>query len=112
MSFYPDGRDSNYDDTTISENARVQFPTRYLKNAAHPAVGDHPKNIIFLVNDPFGVMPPVSKLTQSQALYHYLSGYSPSVVQTKGIDEAAINFSACFGESWLTFHPSKYIYLF
>ena len=74
-----------------------------------PQIAGHPKNIIFLTCDAFGVLPPVSKLTSSQAMYHFISGYTAKVAGTeRGITEPTPNFSACFGAAFLTLHPTVY----
>ncbi|NBW95081.1 MAG: phosphoenolpyruvate carboxykinase (ATP), partial [Bacteroidetes bacterium] len=74
-----------------------------------PCIGGHPKNIIFLTYDAFGVLPPISKLTPEQAMYHFISGYTAKVAGTEmGVDEPQATFSACFGDAFLVFHPAKY----
>jgi len=102
-------RKVDYDDTSITQNTRASYPLDYIENAKTPAVGGHPDNIIFLTYDAFGVMPPVSKLTPEQAMYHFISGYTAKVAGTEmGIDEPQATFSACFGAAFLVWHPSKY----
>lgn len=72
-------------------------------------MGKHPKNIIFLACDAYGVLPPVSKLTPEEAMYHFISGYTAKVSGTEvGIDEPVPTFSACFGAAFLALHPSQY----
>jgi phosphoenolpyruvate carboxykinase (ATP) len=110
--FYDDTRDTNYDDTTITENTMVSFPLHHLRNAKTPAMTGHPHHVIFLANDTMGVLPPVAKLTPEQAFYHYLNGYSPNTVHEHGIESANVRFRACFGERFLAYHPSKYLRLF
>jgi phosphoenolpyruvate carboxykinase (ATP) len=106
---YPGSRDTNYDDTTITPSARLGFPLRYVKNAKIPAKTGLPKNVIFLANDTFGVLPPVAKLTWEQACYHFLNGYSPGIIAEKGTKIADLRFRACFGERFLAYHPTKYL---
>jgi phosphoenolpyruvate carboxykinase (ATP) len=102
-------REVDYEDTSITVNTRASYPLEYIDNAKIPAVGDHPDNIIFLTYDAFGVMPPVSKLTPEQAMYHFISGYTAKVAGTEmGVDEPQATFSACFGAAFLVWHPSKY----
>lgn len=99
----------NYDDGSITENTRAAYPIEYIPNALLPCVGNHPNNIIFLTCDAFGVLPPVSKLTPAQAMYHFISGYTAKVAGTEvGITEPQAVFSACFGAPFLVLHPGKY----
>lgn len=102
-------RTINYDDVSLTENTRVCYPLEHIDNAKIPAISGHPKNIIFLTCDAYGVMPPVSKLTPEQAMYHFISGYTSKVAGTEmGILEPVPTFSACFGEAFLPLHPYKY----
>jgi phosphoenolpyruvate carboxykinase (ATP) len=99
----------DYDDTTITENTRASYPIEFIPNAKIPCVGGHPKNIIFLTCDAFGVLPPVSKLTPAQAMYHFISGYTAKVAGTEeGVTEPQATFSACFGAAFMVWHPGKY----
>jgi phosphoenolpyruvate carboxykinase (ATP) len=106
-----------YDGTTTvdfaniskTENTRVSYPAHFIDNAVTPAVGDIPKNIFFLTCDAFGVLPPISKLTTGQAMYHFISGYTAKVAGTEmGVTEPTTTFSACFGKAFLPLHPTKY----
>jgi len=98
VGFYGKSRDVNYFDTEITENTRASYPLEYIENAKIPAVGGHPKNIIFLTCDAYGVLPPISKLTEEQAMYHFLSGYTSKIAGTEqGIKEPVASFSSCFG---------------
>ncbi|MGB0596804.1 MAG: phosphoenolpyruvate carboxykinase (ATP) [Rubripirellula sp.] len=99
----------NYDDASITENTRVAYPIDFIKHAQIPCVGSHPTNIIFLTCDAFGVLPPVSKLTAEQAMYHFMSGYTAKVAGTEmNVNEPTATFSACFGAAFLVWHPAKY----
>jgi phosphoenolpyruvate carboxykinase (ATP) len=105
-----DGTDIvNYDDTSVTENTRAAYPIEFIDNAVHPSVGGTPDNIFFLTCDAFGVLPPISKLTAGQAMYHFISGYTAKVAGTEaGITEPQTTFSACFGKPFLPLHPTKY----
>jgi phosphoenolpyruvate carboxykinase (ATP) len=99
----------DYDDTSLTENTRGCYVLDTIANAKLPAVGGHPKNVIFLTADAFGVLPPVSKLTPGQAMYHYISGYTAKVAGTEvGVKDPEPTFSACFGGPFLVWHPTKY----
>ncbi|NQV72894.1 phosphoenolpyruvate carboxykinase (ATP), partial [bacterium] len=99
----------DFNDTSITENTRVAYPIDFIDNAKIPCVGGHPKNIIFLTYDAFGIVPPISKLNSSQAMYHFISGYTAKVAGTEmGVTEPQATFSACFGNAFLVFHPGKY----
>jgi len=99
----------DYTDVSITQNTRASYPLEYIANAKIPAIGGHPKNIILLTADAFGVLPPVSKLTPEQAMYHFISGYTAKVAGTEvGVTEPQATFSACFGAAFMVWHPSKY----
>ena len=100
----------NFNDGSKTQNTRVSYPIYHIDNIVKPvSKGSHPKNIIFLTCDAYGVLPPVSKLTKEQAMYQYLSGYTAKVAGTElGITEPTATFSACFGAPFLTVHPIKY----
>ena len=99
----------DYHDTSITQNTRGSYPIEYIDNTAIPCVGGHPRNVIFLTCDAFGVLPPVSKLTPEQAMYHFISGYTAKVAGTEmGITEPVATFSPCFGGPFLVWHPTKY----
>lgn len=105
----PERRTVNYDDVSITENTRCAYPIEYIPNAKVPCVGGHPKNIILLTCDAFGVLPPVSRLTPEQAMYHFISGYTAKVAGTEqGVNEPTATFSACFGAAFMVWHPSRY----
>lgn len=99
----------DYNDSHLTENTRCSYPIEYIPNAKLPCIGGHPRNIIFLTCDAFGVLPPVSKLTPEQAMYHFMSGYTAKVAGTEmGVVEPEATFSACFGAAFLVWHPARY----
>ena len=99
----------DYTDNSITENTRVSYPLNYIDNIVDTSVGNTPKNIFFLTADAYGVLPPISKLTKEQAMYHFMSGYTSKVAGTEmGITEPTTTFSACFGKAFLPLHPAKY----
>lgn len=100
----------NYDDASVTENTRAGYPLNFIDNAMIPSRGGHPQNIVFLTCDAFGVLPPISKLTQEQAMYHFLSGYTAKIAGTEaGMgNEPQITFSTCFGAPFLPLHPTIY----
>ena len=104
-----DTRDVAWSDVSITQNTRTSYPIEFIPNAKIPCVAGHPKHIIFLTCDAFGVLPPVSKLTPEQAMYHFISGYTAKVAGTEmGVTEPQATFSACFGAAFLVWHPTKY----
>ncbi|WP_411767225.1 phosphoenolpyruvate carboxykinase (ATP) [Winogradskyella sp. A3E31] len=99
----------DFGDTSITQNTRVSYPIYHIDNIQKPSRGENPKNIFFLTADAFGVLPPISKLTPSQAAYHFISGYTAKVAGTEaGIEEPVPSFSACFGAPFMPLHPTKY----
>src|SRR6187431_1315346 len=99
----------DYTSQAITENTRCSYPVEYIPNAKIPCVGKHPKNVIFLTCDAFGVLPPVSKLTPEQAMFHFISGYTAKVAGTEmGVKDPEATFSACFGAAFMVWHPTKY----
>lgn len=109
VRFYPSSRTVNYDDGSRTENTRVSYPLHFISNAKTPSCGGIPKNIFFLTADAFGVLPPISKLTPAQAMFHFISGYTAKVAGTEaGIVEPQTTFSACFGAPFLPLHPTRY----
>ncbi len=102
-------RSIDFDDTSITENTRLSYPIWMIPNASETGMGGHPKTVVFLTADAFGVLPPISKLTPAQAMYHFLSGYTAKVAGTeRGITEPKATFSACFGEPFMVLPPSRY----
>jgi len=99
----------DYNDDSRTENTRCAYPVDYIEGAVIPGVGTHPKTVIFLTADAFGVLPPISKLNPDQAMYHFLSGYTAKVAGTEaGIKEPQPNFSTCFGAPFLPLRPNVY----
>jgi phosphoenolpyruvate carboxykinase (ATP) len=103
-------RELDLDSDKYTENTRAAYPLNYIPNTSPSGVGKHPKNVIFLTADAFGVMPPIAKLTPSQAMYHFLSGFTAKVAGTeKGLGaDPEPTFSTCFGAPFLPRHPSEY----
>ncbi len=99
----------DYTDVSITQNTRAAYPIEHIPNSKIPCIGGHPKNIILLTCDAYGVLPPVSKLTPAQTMYHFISGYTAKVAGTEvGVTEPQVTFSACFGAAFMVWHPSKY----
>lgn len=100
----------DFNDGSKTENTRVSYPIYHIPNIVKPvSKGGHPKNIIFLTADAFGVLPPVARLDKDQTMYHFLSGYTAKVAGTeRGIKEPQPTFSSCFGAAFLLLHPTKY----
>jgi phosphoenolpyruvate carboxykinase (ATP) len=102
-------RSVDYGDDTITENTRAGYPVDYIPGAVIPGVGGHPRAIVFLTADAFGVLPPISRLSREQAMYHFISGYTAKVAGTEaGVTEPKATFSACFGSPFLPLHPTRY----
>lgn len=109
VAFEPTSRVVDYTDTSFTQNTRGSYPIEYIENAKIPCLTTHPKNVIFLTCDAFGVLPPVSRLTEEQAMYHFVNGYTAKVAGTEmGVDEPEATFSPCFGGPFLVWHPVKY----
>jgi phosphoenolpyruvate carboxykinase (ATP) len=99
----------DFDDGRLTENTRCAYPLEYIPNASATGRSGHPKNIVMLTADAFGVMPPIARLTPAQAMYHFLSGYTAKVAGTeKGVTEPEATFSTCFGAPFMPRHPSEY----
>ncbi len=104
-----DTRIPDYDDGSLTENTRAAYPLHYIPNCATYGVGGHPKTIIFLTADAFGVLPPIAKLTREQAMYHFVSGYTSKLAGTeRGITAPQVTFSACFGQCFFPLSPTVY----
>jgi phosphoenolpyruvate carboxykinase (ATP) len=104
-----DKREPDFDDVSLTQNTRCSYPIHYIPNASESGTGNHPSNVIFLTCDAFGVLPPISKLTPEQAMYHFISGYTAKVAGTeRGVTEPQATFSACFGAPFMPLHPTVY----
>jgi phosphoenolpyruvate carboxykinase (ATP) len=98
-----------FEDQSITENTRASYPIHYIPNHVASGRGGHPRNVVFLTADAFGVLPPIARLTPEQAMYYFLSGYTAKVAGTeRGVTEPQATFSACFGAVFLVWHPTKY----
>ncbi|MDX1776367.1 MAG: phosphoenolpyruvate carboxykinase (ATP), partial [Desulfobulbales bacterium] len=99
----------NLDDDSLTENTRASYPLSHLPDYVKSGMAGHPRSIIMLTADAFGVMPPIARLTKEQAMYHFISGYTAKVAGTEsGVDEPVATFSACFGAPFMMRHPSVY----
>jgi phosphoenolpyruvate carboxykinase (ATP) len=104
-----DEREPDYFDISLTENTRAAYPVDFIDNAVIPGIGGHPKNVMFLAADAFGVLPPISRLTPEQAMYHFLSGYTAKLAGTElGVKDPSPEFSACFGAPFLPLAPRFY----
>jgi phosphoenolpyruvate carboxykinase (ATP) len=107
--FDPETREPDYWNRSITENTRACYPIEFIDHAQVPCVAGHPRDIVFLTCDAFGVLPPVSRLSLPQAMYHFLSGYTAKVAGTEvGVKEPEATFSACFGAAFMVLHPARY----
>ena len=105
----PDTRELDFFDSTLTENGRISYSIEEIPNASDTGTGGQPTNIMMLTCDAFGVLPPISKLTSDQAMYHFLSGYTAKVAGTeKGLKEPQATFSTCFGAPFMLRHPTVY----
>ena len=106
----PGSCDPDFNDNKLTENTRAAYPLDFIPNASKTGIAGHPSNIVMLCADAFGVLPPIAKLTPSQAMYHFLSGYTAKVAGTeKGMgNEPQATFSTCFGAPFMPRHPSIY----
>lgn len=99
----------DYTNASVTENTRAAYPIDFISNAKEPSYGGQPQNVFFLTCDAFGILPPISKLTKAQAMYHFISGYTAKVAGTEvGVTEPQTTFSACFGRVFLPLHPTRY----
>ncbi|MGI6128670.1 MAG: phosphoenolpyruvate carboxykinase (ATP) [bacterium] len=105
----PVTREPDYDDDNLTENTRAAYPIEHIPGAVESGCGGHPKTVVFLTADAFGVLPPVAKLTREQAMYHFISGYTSKLAGTeRGITEPEATFSTCFGAPFLPHPPTTY----
>ncbi|QRF65159.1 phosphoenolpyruvate carboxykinase [Ponticoccus alexandrii] len=109
MVFDPETFDLDFEDDSLTANMRCAYPLHYISNASKTALGGHPKNIIMLTCDAFGVLPPIARLTPAQAMYHFLSGFTAKVAGTeRGVTEPQPTFSTCFGAPFMPRRPEAY----
>ncbi|WP_299146898.1 phosphoenolpyruvate carboxykinase [uncultured Tateyamaria sp.] len=109
MVYDPDTRELDFEDDSLTANMRCAYPLHYISNASASALGGHPKNIIMLTCDAFGVLPPIARLTPAQAMYHFLSGFTSKVAGTeRGVTEPEPTFSTCFGAPFMPRRPEEY----
>ena len=104
-----ENRVPDFNDNSLTENTRSAYPLHFIPNASKTGLAGHPKTIIMLTADAFGVLPPIARLTPEQAMYHFLSGYTAKVAGTeKGVTEPEATFSTCFGAPFMPRHPTEY----
>lgn len=109
VGFESDGCTVDYENVETTQNTRVSYPIYHIDNIMFKSRGDIPENIFFLTCDAFGVLPPISRLTPEQAMYHFISGYTAKIAGTEeGINEPEATFSACFGAPFLPLNPTQY----
>jgi phosphoenolpyruvate carboxykinase (ATP) len=102
-------REPDFHDSSLTQNTRCAYPIHYIPNASRKGMGGHPDHIFFLTADAFGVLPPISRLTPEQAMYHFISGYTAKIAGTeRGVTEPRATFSACFGAPFMPLHPTVY----
>src|SRR4051812_19976451 len=102
-------READYDDGTLTENTRAAYQLQAIDNIVDPSVAGHPNTIVFLTADAFGVLPPITKLTKEQAMYHFLSGYTSKLAGTeRGVTSPEATFSTCFGSPFLPLPATRY----
>ncbi|MBM4109047.1 MAG: phosphoenolpyruvate carboxykinase (ATP) [Phycisphaerae bacterium] len=108
----PATRVPDYDSAQITENTRVTYPLDYIADALIPSVGAHPKHVVFLTADAYGVLPPISRLSPEQAMYYFINGYTSKLAGTEaGVTEPQPNFSTCFGAPFMPRPPAVYAQL-
>lgn len=111
--FIPGTQEVDYRNRSVTENTRTAYPLSHIPSSLDPSVAQAPKHIFFLTADAFGILPPISRLNENQAMYHFISGYTAKVSGTEmGIVEPKLTFSACFGAAFLPLHPMRYALLF
>jgi phosphoenolpyruvate carboxykinase (ATP) len=109
MVYDPETLELDFNDDSLTANMRCAYPLNYISNASETALGGHPKNIIMLTCDAFGVLPPIARLTPAQAMYHFLSGFTSKVAGTeRGVTEPEPTFSTCFGAPFMPRRPEVY----
>ena len=109
MVYDPETYELDFEDTSLTANMRCAYPLDYIANASPTGLSGHPKNIVMLTCDAFGVLPPIARLSPAQAMYHFLSGFTAKVAGTeRGVTEPTATFSACFGAPFMPLHPRVY----
>jgi phosphoenolpyruvate carboxykinase (ATP) len=109
VAYDPITRRLDLSDSALTENTRAAYPLSHIPNALRESMAGHPRNVVMLTADAFGVLPPISRLTPEQAMYHFISGYTAKVAGTEaGVTEPTATFSACFGAPFMVLHPSRY----
>lgn len=107
--FQKDSKSVDYKNASLTENTRAAYPIEHIRNAKEPSTGKQPRHIFFLTCDASGILPPISKLSKGQAMYHFISGYTSKIAGTEvGVVDPQTTFSACFGEVFLPLHPTRY----
>ncbi|MED3910645.1 phosphoenolpyruvate carboxykinase (ATP) [Peribacillus simplex] len=105
----PNTREANYDDSSLTENTRAAYQMQAIDNIVNPSIAGHPNTIIFLTADASGVLPPISKLSKEQAMFHFLSGYTSKLAGTeRGVTSPEATFSTCFGSPFLPLPAQRY----
>jgi phosphoenolpyruvate carboxykinase (ATP) len=105
----PDTRFLDLDDDSLTENTRAAYPLTYIPNASENGIAGHPRDVVMLTCDAFGVLPPIARMSPAQAMYHFMSGYTAKVAGTEqGVVEPQATFSTCFGAPFMPLHPSVY----
>ncbi len=105
----PHTRQLDFSDASLTENTRAAYPVEFIPNVKLPCTAGHPRNLVLLTCDAFGVLPPVARLTTPQAMYHFISGYTARIAGTEqGVKEPQAVFSACYGAAFLVWHPTRY----
>ncbi len=109
MVFDPETFELDFEDASLTANMRCAYPLDYIANASETGLGGHPKNIIMLTCDAYGVLPPIARLSPAQAMYHFLSGFTAKVAGTeRGVTEPEPTFSTCFGAPFMPRRPEVY----
>ena len=109
VAYDPETRGIDLNDDTLTENTRGAYPLDFIDNAIPAGRGGHPKNVIMLTADAFGVLPPIARLSPGAAMYHFLSGYTAKVAGTeRGVTEPKATFSTCFGAPFMVWEPNVY----
>ena len=109
MVYDPETLELDFDDDSLTANTRCAYPLEQISNASATGLAGHPKNIVMLTCDAFGVLPPIARLTPAQAMYHFLSGFTSKVAGTeRGVTEPEPTFSTCFGAPFMPRRPEVY----